>query len=75
MPTSTPSTSLGGSTIEPRAGRFRIAVPSWGWGASLFGVSHRDDTVSREEMVQIFGKELKAPALSPRRGKADPGEG
>jgi hypothetical protein len=72
MPDHSPAAGRGRNT-EPAKGRLRIAVPAWTWGAPLFRGGRSDDLVSREEMMKIFGKELQAPALIPRRPRESTG--
>jgi len=52
-------------------GWLRIAVPSWSLRGSAFRQQHADGVLSREELQSLFRKDLRAPVLMPRKGKAD----
>ncbi|WP_284162794.1 hypothetical protein [Frigidibacter sp. SD6-1] len=52
-------------------GWLRIAVPTWSLRGAAFRHQHADGGLSREELQALFRKDLRAPVLMPRKGKAD----
>lgn len=41
----------------------RIAIPSWNWHRSLFRPRRQEPSLSREELLEIFGPDLNASGL------------
>ncbi|MCY1128013.1 hypothetical protein OU426_14205 [Frigidibacter sp. RF13] len=52
-------------------GWLRIAVPTWSLRSTAFRHQNADGGLSREELQSLFRKDLRAPVLMPRKGKAD----